>query len=460
MATRLRGALPGTGVVLGLTLLLVLCAGCQGGGPEATGGRKPLRLFTMFISTQQADYFRWAEATYEAAHPDIDVIVEQFPGSSLKDFEIKLRVRFSSHQEPDLMVASDYTAAPLARLGLLAEAPDYIEQMVQENSLNEMIREAPYIDGQLYGIVTDAAWQALYYNKAMFREAGLDPERPPQTWAELVDYADRLTIRRPDGTPVRAGFSVRKTGFKAGTADKWYTFLYSAGGRPYTEDGTWALFNSPEGREALELYKTLLFDRHIDSVTHEGDQQGFGQGRVAMFLREIHVDRFLGEHYPDLEYGVAPIPKDEYSISSGGTSFYAVSEASPHQEEAWRFVQFLMQDEAYGRYVAIGGILPVTRSIAERPPFSTDPVMQVFLDQDVRSPGTFPMVLRASDVMGDYIEQYSYGLIGTDELLERAERDVNAVLSRNRKEGHDETASAPAGRRAAPVGLSPGAEGT
>lgn len=441
MPTRLTTPLLGRGAALRALALLALCAGCRGDASETTDGRTPLRLFTMFISTQQADYFRWVEQTYEAEHPDVDVIVEQFPGSSLKDFEIKLRVRFSSHQEPDLMMASDYTAAPLARLGLLAEAPDYIERMVQQNSLNPMIRDAPYIDGRLYGVVTDAAWQALYYNKTMFREAGLDPERPPQTWPELLDAADRLTVRGPDSTVVRAGFSVRKTGFKAGTADKWYTFLYSAGGQPYSADGTRALFNSPQGREALSLYRELLFDRHIDSVTHEGDQQGFGQGRVAMFLREIHVDRFLEESYPDLDYGVAPVPAGAASVSSGGTSMYAVSEGSPHREEAWRLVEFLMQDRAYSRYVAIGGILPTTRSVAESPRFRADPVMQVFLNQQVRTPGSFPMVARASDVMGGYIEQYCYGRIGADELLARAERDVNAVLARNRRDGAGETAT-------------------
>lgn len=413
-------------------LVLALCAGCQGGTQEEADGRTPLRLYILFISSQQVDFFRWAEATYEARHPDVNVIVEQFPGSSLKDFEIKLRLRFSSHQEPDLMVSADNVLAPLARLGLLDEAPDYIEQMVQQNSLNEMVRRAPYVDGRLYGIATDAAWQAFYYNKAMFRDAGLDPERPPRTWDELLSAADRLTVRRPDGTVERAGFSVRKTGFKAGTAEKWYTFLFSAGGQPFSSDGTQAAFNTPEGRAALGFYKTVLFDQHIDSVTHEGDQQGFGQGRVGMFFREIHVVRWLAENYPDLEYGVAPLPGRAESVSSGGTNLYAVSEATEHKEEAWRFVQFLMEDEAYSRYISIGGVLPMTRSVAQRPPFSTDPVMQVFLSQKVRSPGAFPMASRASDVVGGYIEQFVYGRIDADKALERAERDVNAVLAPNR----------------------------
>ncbi len=447
MATRLRTLFSAT---RGVLVLLILCAGCQGGRPETTGGRKPLRLFIMFISTQQADFFHWAEATYEAEHPDVDVIVEQFPGSSLKDFEIKLRLRFSSHQEPDLLLAADNVVAPLARYGLLSEAPGYIAQMVQDNSLNEMVRQAPRIDGTLYGISSDAAWQVLYYNKAMFREAGLDPERPPRTWAELLDDADLLTVRHPDSTVVRAGLSLRKTGFMAGTAEKWYSFLYSAGGQPFSEDGTRATFNSPAGHAALDFYRSVLFDRHIDSVTHEGDQQGFGQGRVAMFYREIHVARWLKDNYPDLEYGVAPLPALETSMSAGGTYMYAVSKASGHQDEAWRFIQFLMQDEAYGRYVSIGGILPLTRSIASREPFASDTLMQVFLRQPARTAGSFPMVSRASDVVGGYIEQFVYGRISEDEMLSRAERDVNAVLAPNRR-----PAAEAAPTRRAPVAMVP-----
>lgn len=421
-----------SGEALYVLLALALCAGCWGDTQAEADGRTPLRLFVLLISSQQVDFYRWAEETYEAQHPDVNVIVEQFPGSSLKDFEIKLRLRFSSRQEPDLMASSDFMLLPLARLGLLAEAPDYIEQMVEQNSLNEMIRRAPYVDGRLYGIATDAGWQALYYNKAMFRDAGLDPERPPQTWDELLDTAERLTVHRPDGTVERAGLSIRKTGFKGGTAEKWYTFLFSAGGQPFSSDGTRATFNSPEGRDALGFYETVLFDQHIDSVTQEGDQQGFGQSRVAMFFREIHVASWLDEYYPDLDYGIAPLPARARSVSSGGTNLYAVSEATEHKEEAWRFVQFLMQDEAYSRYISSGGGLPMTRSVAERPPFSTDPVMQVFLNQEVRSPGAFPMVSRASDVMGGYIEQFAYGRIEADDLLERAERDVNAILAPNR----------------------------
>ncbi len=398
----------------------------------------------MFISTRQAEYYRWAEQTFEERNPNIDVIVEQFPGTSLKDFEIKLRLRYSSGKPPDIFQGHQNVTADFARLGLLAEAPDYIERMVRENSLNDMIRDAPYVDGVCYGITNDAVWQALFYNKQMFREAGLDPERPPTTWDELVEMADRLTIRRPDGTVARSGFWLRKTGFKPGIAEKWFTFLHSAGGQPFNEAGTQVTFNSEAGRRALGLYASILFEKNIDSAIIEGDQQGFGQRRVAMLLREMFVIRWMEERYPDVEFGVAPIPKDSASISSGGSYVFVVSKDSPHQEAAWRFVEFLMQDEAYSRYASIGGLLPITRSVAALPRYREDLQLNVFLEQEVVAYESFPRIAKATEMLGAYLERFMYGHLTAREMLDRAEHDINGILSRNRRRDAETARAQPA----------------
>ena len=423
-------------------LTLLVLTGChdrpKGFGPD---GRKQVRVFLLLISTRQVEFYRWAELEFERRNPGLDIIFEQFPGSSLKDFEVKLKLRFSSKQAPDIFVAHQSLTAEFARLGLLVPAPPQIERMVREISLNDAVRDAAYHDGTCYGMVSDAAWTALYYNKAMFREAGLDPERPPRTWDELIEYADRLTVRRPDGSIVRAGFALRKTGFKPGTADKWYTLVLSAGGRLYDEEGTRALFNSEAGRAAVNLYKTIL-DRRIDAVDFQGDQQGFGQGRVAMFIREMHVIRWMQEHYPDVEFGVAQIPSRNTStpsLSVGGGYLWVVSTDSPHPDDAWRFIEFIMEDDVYSRYAAIGGILPITRTVASRSEYRDDPYLRVFMDQAWRSIGPFPRDQQVGGIVGEYIERFCYGRIGPEEMLERAERDVNALLARNRREHASET---------------------
>jgi multiple sugar transport system substrate-binding protein len=306
--------------------------------------------------------------------------------------------------------------------------------MVEENSLNSMVRTGGIFDGTHYGLVSDAVWAALYYNKDMFREAGLDPEQPPRTWDELVAYADRLTLRDAEGNPTRAGFSLRKSGYKAGTAEKWVSFVYSAGGRAFNEEGTYAAFNSEAGRAALDLYHTMLFEKKIDSVELEGDQQGFGQERVAMFIREAHVIRWLQENYPDLDFGVAPFPRRDTSLTAGGTYMFAVSADSPSPDAAWRFAQFLRSDPGYTRYTGIGGIIPSSESVADLPRYRDSPHMSAFLEQPARSPGGFPRANRAMDVLGAYIERFCYGRIDAQDMLDRAERDVNATLAPNRRD--------------------------
>lgn len=408
----------------------MLLVGCRTEGGTADG-RIPIRIFLLLMSAKQTQYYQWAERTYEEANPNIDIIFEQFPGSSLKDYEIKLRLRFRSRQSPDIFMFRENILYEFYDSGLLAPAPDYIVKMVEENSLNDLVRSAPYYGGRCYGIVHDADWTALYYNKEMFEAAGLDPERPPRTWDELLAYAEKLTKRRPDGSITRAGISLRKTGYKPGTAEKWLTFFYSAGGKDFNEEGTEAYFNSPAGREAIELYGSILFDKRLDSVNLESDQQAFGQGRAAMFIREIHVIRWLEEHHPDIRYGVGPIPAEVNSLSAGGSYPMVVSNDSEHKEEAWRFVQWLMQDEPYARYVRTTQVLPCTKSVAALPEFQNDPDLKVFLDQQVYPPSKFPRAGRATDILGAYIERFSYGMIGPDEMLEQANQEIDALLSRN-----------------------------
>jgi multiple sugar transport system substrate-binding protein len=418
-----------------IVIVLAMVAGCRGDGGTTGEGRKPLNVFFLLISTKQVEFYQWAERQFEAANPDVDVIFEQFPGTSLKDYEIKIRLRYASGDPPDVWYFRENLLAEFVDLDLLAEAPPHIERIVQENSLNEMIRQAPYFDGICYGIAHNAAWQALYYNKDMFREAGLDPERPPETWDELLDYAELLTARRADGGVERAGISLRKTGYSPGTAEKWLTFFYSAGGTPFDADGSKSLFDSEAGRATNEFYEEV-FRRKLDSVEHEGDQQDFGQGRVAMFIRELHVVDWMRTNYPNVNFGVAKIPVPDTSFtsySSGGSYPFVVSKGSDVEETAWRFIEFLMSDEPYTKYMQMLNELPMLKSVAALPEFSEDPYVRTFLEQPVYIPPKFPHDKRSLGILGAYIERLAYGHLTSEEMLERATHDIDAHLRTNRE---------------------------
>ena len=411
--------------------ILLLLASCHPTTNATSDGRKPVSVFVLPISVDQMGFFDWAEKTYEESHPDVDIQIEQFPGSSLKDYEIKLRLRYASGNAPDIWYFRENELAEYVELGLLAPAPDYIERIVQENSVNELIRQAPYFDGVCYGIVHHAGWTIMYYNKDHFREAGLDPERPPRTWDEMISFAEKLTKRGPDGAVERAGISLRKTGYKPGTAEKWLTFFYSAGGVPFNEDGSISYFDSKAGYDAFNFYKEVLFDKNLDSVYLDGDQRGFGQGRVSMFIREDHVVYWLSENFPEIDYGIATIPPKDTtftSYSSGGAFPMVVNNESTYKEEAWRFLEFLLSDEPYARYVRTVRAQPMLKSVAALPEFNQDPRLAAYANQPVYLPPKFAHDKYSLEIIGSYVERFSYGHLTADEAVRRMTDEINAQV--------------------------------
>jgi ABC-type glycerol-3-phosphate transport system substrate-binding protein len=150
-----------------------------------------------------------------------------------------------------------------------------------------------------------------------------------------------------------------------------------------------------------------------------------------MFIREVHIMRWLAENYPDLDYGVANLPKGPLSISAGGAYMFVVSADSPHKDESWRYVQFLMSDEVYKRYAAIGGVIPTTKSVGELPEYRDDPRIRVFVEQELKSLEPFPRLQRAAEIVGEHLERYCYGYQTAEEFLVRAAEDVDAYLAVN-----------------------------
>jgi ABC-type glycerol-3-phosphate transport system substrate-binding protein len=92
-----------------------------------------------------------------------------------------------------------------------------------------------------------------------------------------------------------------------------------------------------------------------------------------------------------------------------------------------------MSDEVYARYAGIGGVIPATSSVAALPAYAEDEMLRVFVDQDMKSIRPFPRAQRAAEILGAYIERFCYGHFTIQETLDRAERDVNALLSVNRR---------------------------
>src|SRR4030042_7173120 len=199
-----------------LTLGLAACGGDEdAGGTESTAtpsGATPSSA-TPSGETVKIKFWHAMNAANQEARKHLtdrfnstqsEVQVElQFQGT-YPDNLAKLLASRASGDVPTLIQLHDVTTQLLVDSEMLTPVQDFIDR--EDYDLSDFVqRTVNYytVEGKLQGTRFNISNPILYYNKVHFREAGLDPEKPPQTLAELTEYCQKLTIRNASGAPPR-----------------------------------------------------------------------------------------------------------------------------------------------------------------------------------------------------------------------------------------------------------------
>jgi len=201
--------------------------------------------------------------------------------------------------------------------------------------------------GKIWALPSTPASLALHWNKKMFREAGLDPERPPKTMSELWEYARKLTIRNDDGGLKQVGYMPAEPG--------WYNWGwgYWFGGKLW--DGVDKLTaNSPENVKAFEWVKSYADEYGKDNLvtfrsgfgSFNSPQNAFMAGKVAMVLQGVWMHNFIKNYAPDMEWGAAPFPYPDGHPELANTTLVeedllAIPRHAKHPDEAFEVIKFL-----------------------------------------------------------------------------------------------------------------------
>jgi ABC-type glycerol-3-phosphate transport system substrate-binding protein len=237
--------------------------------------------------------------------------------------------------------------------------------------------------GDQYAVPWIAHSMCLIYNKGMFREAGLDPEKPPTTWAELLWAAEKLTI--PDK---QYGFGL--VGLQShDLAWYWYIFLHQAGGQLVRQraGGGWEVaMNSPAGLEALEFYLRLRQVAPPEAgVSHAGHLSAqFEAGRIAMFLLGPWAVAGVRTRAPHIEVGVALPPRREQlaTIVGSGLVVIPVTTRAAKQEAAWKLISYLTEVGPQVKLASAGYAfrIPTRQAALKDPWFKANPEFMVFVE--------------------------------------------------------------------------------
>ncbi|MEV3982536.1 extracellular solute-binding protein [Nonomuraea sp. NPDC049758] len=341
-------------VAAGLSMSAVACGSGDDTKPEAQGSAPGAAQVSITVACQPAksapkERQAWDDdvAAFMKANPGVTVkSTDQQPCFDPKTFGPKL----AGGQMETVFVVPVTNYGDVIAKGQGLDITPYTGEIKNWNDLRQDVRDLVTKDGKVYGVPNVHYSVGLVYNRALFTKAGLDPNSPPKTWAEVREAAKKIAAL--------GGGVIGYGEYSGGNTGGWHfnQALYGRGGDMVSADGRTAAFNSPEGKAVLQFLKDL---RWVDKSTGaklfnawEPLMQAMGSGKVGMMLGAPDVvtdvvNKFKGAA---TDYGITGFPEAKASLS-GGEAFFVNPKATPEQAKAGlAWVNFRFNTVDKGRF--------------------------------------------------------------------------------------------------------------
>ncbi len=333
---------------------------------------------------------------------------------------------YSTGQAPDIIAIDNPEHALFASRGAFLDLTDMI-------AASEVVKPANYFPGPLastmwegrnYGIPKATNTIALYYNKDMFKAKGLDPDKPPQTWDELLEAARKLTD--PSANVYGLTFSAKAN--EEGTF-QFLPWVQMAG-------ASYDNINAEGAVKALDTWKTIIDEKLAspDTLTRsQWDSTGtFNSGNAAMAISgPWELDRMVEEAKFDWGVALLPVPEAGAERSSAMGDFnWAIFANTKHPKEAFKVLEYFVSQD--NRMFKDFGQLPARSDIAipETGEAKKDAALKVFVEQlkYAKPRGPHPEWPKISKAIQDAIQASLTGQMSSREALDEAARKIKAVL--------------------------------
>jgi multiple sugar transport system substrate-binding protein len=307
-------------------------------------------------------------ARFEEANPDILIQLEAVAG---RDYYTRLLTQIAAGDAPDILQIGDDAVPMFVDKGGLMPLDDFISgDYPLDPSIYLPGTFAPgQYKGQQWCLPKDFSPMAVYYNKKLFDEAGVDYPTEDWTWDDMLAVAQELTDEEKGtwGIQLPANWT---TGF-----EYW---VGAAGGRLISEDGAQYVghMDSPETIKAVQFYADLYNKYKVapppaDLNLWGGGNAEFGNGKAAMRL----FGRWPQAGYkdnPNVDLGVVPPPAGDQPANVLFWGGFCIFGGTKHAEAAWRFLRFYVGEE--GSQVWKDWAIPPVASVAAEAGLTDDPI--------------------------------------------------------------------------------------
>ena len=334
--------------IISLVLCCLMIVGICGCGNDAatTGGDDKVTLKIGLPGGADVTPMEIVES-FKEANPDINVEVDEAPWG---DFMTKLQVQIASGNAPDVFITDAGYAATLGGMGAAYNIADRIKNDFKEDEYLSALYAGIDGEGNAWGIPHGLTALGLYYNQAMFDEAGLEYPTDDWTYEDMFEAARKLTKDvNGDGETDQYGLS-----YGVNITEGWLPFVTAAGGAQLDETRTKSMFNDEKKIEGLKKFAAPQeegFAPTVEWQRAQGGIAGFYLNKFAMMLTIASNVNAVNANAPaDFEYDVVKVPVgwdgQRHTVYVPNLWVIAEKSSDAKKEAAWKWIQHFMSEDS------------------------------------------------------------------------------------------------------------------
>lgn len=425
-AARLRGRLA---LLACLAMIGPAVAACGSGhSGSGSGSGVELQFWTINLKGGYQSYIEDSIHAYQKSHPGTHIQWTDIP--DFEQTQTKLLAAIAGGAAPDVVNMTPFILPQFVSANAVYSIGDLTSNLsaVQQKYVPSLW-DAGVVGGKAYAIPYYGSVSALIYNAKLFRQAGLDPAKPPTTWPQVFQDA-RVIYKK---TRV-SGFAQTLDNFD--DAGNPADILAGEAGVPLLNgSGKQAAFNTPQAANFLSNYVQGMKQGWIDKISATGavmdSAQALAQGSTAMVFMGPWILHWLKSNTNQSTYQnfrIADHPVGDGGAANAFLQDFAIPRASAHPKQALSFAQYMASTSL--ELAKQAPVLPALVSQTKNPYFQSSEATKVLVDQNMKF--YWPKIAPVADLFDALKNQFEAAYLGKStpqQALSAAAKQWDQILA-------------------------------
>lgn len=366
---------------------------------------------------------------FERQNPGLRVRFQQLSSDYGLD---KVITSIAADNAPDLVDLGTDTVPQFSSSGVLADITEEVAPFKDQFLLWDPVT----YKGRVYGVPWLAGTRILFYNRELFARAGLNPERPPQTWRQLYEASKAVAALGPEIYGIGLHASEQYSPWQ-----EFLPFVWGNGGDVLNKEWTHSTLNEPAVIEALEFYQSL---KPFALIQHQEQvNQLFAEGRIGIQISGSWNFSGIPHINPTLNYGIGLLPKpsNDKGTPAGfaGGQMLVIMNSSKHKEAALKLARFLASEEQAMAIVETQrNIMPTAIAAMKHPYYQSHPEQKVVFEQIRYSvaPPAHPQWIQMQERVTRMVDEVLLNDRSPREMIQKTSAEIDAIIQEPRTRGN------------------------